>query len=98
MTATLTVRSRDRAATEVSTAIEVILVVHAAGHGLLATRRRLRHNSAFVKHYADPSNRFTPFEPTQEHGVQTASVPRYPMLPMEIALKVAANNMTPWDL
>ena len=51
--------------------------------------------SAIAQHYHNPANRLTLFDATQEQRSQTTWVPGYPMLPMEVVLKVATTNMAP---
>ena len=48
--------------------------------------------------YSDPNHRILPFDATAEAKDAAEWIPRTPMLPMEVALKVAKKPTTPWDL
>ena len=54
--------------------------------------------SAIWLYFNNPANRLTLFDAAQETKCAGTWVPRYPMLPMEVVLKVTTNALTPWEL
>ena len=55
-------------------------------------------NAAMTAWYSNPANRLTPFDPTAETKGDVTWIPKAPMLPTEVALNIAQNPTTPWEL
>jgi len=62
------------------------------------TGTRLGEDSAMATWYSDPDHRLLPFDATAEAKDAAEWIPRTPMLPMGVTLKVAKKLTTPWEL